>query len=480
MKTLNRSVINAKELPLKIVQFGDGNFLRGFADYIVDCLNKNGFNGGVAVIKNRPGPGLETLQQQEGLFTLFTQGVKDGVTIDKNQVITCIQAAINPYENYDDFLKLAEGEELKFIFSNTTESGIAFDEDDNFLEKQPHKSFSAKLTALLYKRYLHFNGDEHKGLIILPCELIENNGDTLKDIVLQYAHLWQLDTAFINWVITCNTFCNTLVDRIVSGFPKDNTEAYMTQLDYYDALATVCEPYLLWAIEGDDALATKLPFTGIDENIIVVPDLTPYRTQKVRVLNGAHTILAQIGRLLGITTVKESMENRFCTDFVLQTLHNEILPTIPLPEETRLTYTKQVLDRFNNPYLKHYLSDISLNSISKFEARLIPVIRDYYALNQVLPLHLIYAFACLIRIYKGNWQSREIQRRDDDAIINFFNTAWKQYSTAEVCRFILSDVRFKSLADELPGFYEMVVSALDNLEVHGVENGFDIFYKSHK
>lgn len=480
MKILDRSVIDTKRLPIKIVQFGDGNFLRGFADYLVDCLNDKGFNGGVAVIKNRPGAGIEALQQQEGLFTLFTQGIKDGVTVDKNQIISCIQVAINPYEDYGSFLKLAEGEELEYIFSNTTESGIAFDENDDLLDAQYHKSFPAKLTALLYRRYLHFKTDKNKGLVILPCELIENNGDALKTLVLKYAHLWQLDGAFTNWLLSSTTFCNTLVDRIVSGFPKNNPEAYMAKLDYNDPLATVCEPYLLWAIEGNAALAEKLPFSAINENVIVVEDLSPYRMQKVRVLNGTHTILAQVARLMDIATVKECLDNGFCAGFISDALYNEILPTIPLPETTRNVYTQQVLDRFNNPYVKHYLYDISLNSISKFEARLIPVIKDYYRLKQELPLHLIYAFACLIRIYKGEWQGQEVARRDDAAVIEFFDMAWQQDTTVDIYGFIFSDVRFKELSDNLPEFFDMMISALNSLEINGVEQGFHIFYTQYK
>lgn len=469
MTQLNRPLINKPSFPIKVVQFGDGNFLRGFADYVIDLLNEKGFNGGVAVVKNRPGGSVSDLQKQDGMFTLFTEGIKNGKSLRNNRVVSSISSIVNPYKDYNAYLALAEAPELKIILSNTTEAGIVFNDKDADYANHPHYSFPAKLTALLYRRFIHFDGDEEKGCVILPCELIENNADALKNIVLQYATLWQLGDDFVKWINTCNRFYNTLVDRIVSGYPKDNAEQYTSVLPYKDALITVCEPYLFWAIEGDEELLKHFPFHKIDENILLVPQLAPYRLRKVRILNGLHTVLAQVAHLLGKTTVRESMEDGFCESFLLTALREEILPTIPLPYEECNTYAAEVLDRFRNPFLNHRLTDIALNSVSKFRARLLPVISDYYNVKGTLPSHLVYTLACLFYIYKV------LPRFDEEQVLKEFNVAVQIPDTEGLVRYIINNLALQpvNIPDEV--LIHNVTHALECLEAHGVTSGFSEF-----
>ncbi len=462
MKTLNRSFTAAQPLPIKVIQFGDGNFLKGFADYIIDKLNEQGFNCGVAVVKNRPGGSIAHLQKQEGLFTLFTEGIKDGQAIREKRLITCINKVVNPYDDYTAFLDLAK-EELKIIISNTTEAGIYFDEHDTALNAGPHQSFAAKLTALLHARYLHISGTAGS-LIILPCELIEDNGILLKLTVLQYCNFWQLDNDFVNWLNINVTFYNTLVDRIVSGFPKDNIAEYTRGLEYDDALITVSEPYLLWAIEGDETLRDHFPYHLV-YNVLNVDNLHLYRIRKVRILNGAHTLLAQIGPLAGVITVGQGMDNDFCTRFIKDAIYNEILPVIPLPLSACEIYTVQVLDRFSNPYLNHYLKDIAVNSVSKFRVRLLPVVKDYYGKYGTLPVHIIFSLAALIWHYKTPGQA------DQADVLKIFSKAWSLEEYANVVSGILVTY-FNDDGLPLDEMQNLLARALQYIELYGVEEGF--------
>ncbi|MFD2743145.1 MULTISPECIES: tagaturonate reductase [Sphingobacterium] len=405
MQDLSRQVVNKAKLPIKVVQFGSGNFLRGFADYIIDALNDDGYQAGIAVVKNRPGLSMLDLQQQDGIFTLFTEGIKDGEVFSDQRVISAISTVVNPYDDYTEYLNLATEPALKLIVSNTTEAGIYFDPADSALDNTPHQCFAAKLTALLHKRYIWCNGATDKGLYILPCELIENNGTVLRDLVLQYATLWHLGEDFHSWVAQHSKFYNTLVDRIVSGYPKENEMQYRAKLDYSDKLITICEPYLFWGIEGDASLATHFPFRQFGDQIALVDDLSPYRIRKVRILNGAHTLMAQIGRLRDLETVGQCMEDSFTRHFITHAIEREILPTIALPKEALQQYTDEVIDRFKNPFLRHYLADIAQNTILKFKTRLLPTIIDYIEIHTAYPKHLLFALAALIHLSTQNENS---------------------------------------------------------------------------
>ena len=372
MENLNRSTTEIKKnLPLKVIQFGEGNFLRAFVNYIIEKLNADaGYNAGVVVVQPIAQGMVEMLNDQDGLYHLFMKGLKNGKEIEEKRLITNIQEGIDPYKDYDAYLDLAKEEELSLLVSNTTEAGIAFDAQD-ILDNFPHKTFPAKVTALLYKRFQHFKGAEDKGLTIIPCELINNNADTLKEIILKYAQLWKLEIGFVKWIEKHNSFHNTLVDRIVPGYPKDEIESYQSQLEFKDNLIVSAEVFLLWVIEGGKELKEKIPFDQIDENILIVEDMQPYRTRKVRILNGAHTVMVPFSLMYGNETVKQTIDNEFTGEFIKNTVFEEINKTLDLSEKELSTFASEVFDRFRNPFIKHQLVSIALNSVSKFKVRVL-------------------------------------------------------------------------------------------------------------
>ncbi|MGA9590624.1 MAG: tagaturonate reductase [Salegentibacter sp.] len=477
MKRLDRknTGFNQKQ-PIKVVQFGEGNFLRAFVDYIIDKLNAEAdFNAGVAVIQPLAGGLIDVLNEQDGLYNLFMKGVKKGQQIEERRTITCIQKGINPYEDYQEFLDLAKEPELSFLISNTTEAGIAYNEADT-LEGYPHKSFPAKVTALLYERFKFFNGDKKKGLTIIPCELINDNADTLKSIILQYAQLWNLEEDFVQWVEGHNDFHNTLVDRIVPGYPKNDIESYQSQLQYEDKLIVSAEVFLLWVIEGDKRLKEKIPLDKIDENIQVVKDMQPYRTRKVRILNGAHTTMVPFSLLYGNETVKETIDNDFTGEFVQKAVFDEINPTLDLSEEELKSFADEVFDRFRNPFIKHQLSSIALNSISKFKVRVLPSLLAYQNKYQRMPVHLTFALACLLRFYKGDWNGEALPVKDDQEVINEIKKSWEKNSYKEVVDEILGNESFwgEDLTN-VPELESRIIQALELIEMKGVEEGFRRF-----
>ena len=477
MKILNRRNANITEpLPIKVVQFGEGNFLRAFVDFVIDKLNKEAnFNAGVAVIQPLAGGLVELLNKQDGLYNLFIKGVKEGEEIQEQRTISCVQKGINPYKDYDEYLKLAEEESLEFIISNTTEAGIAYDESDT-LEGTPHNSFPAKLTALLYKRFQHFKGDKAKGLTIIPCELINYNADTLKKIILQYAELWELESDFVNWINNSNRFHNTLVDRIVPGYPKDDIESYQSKLELEDKLIVSAEVFLLWVIEGGEELKAKIPFDQIDENILVVENMQPYRTRKVRILNGAHTTMVPFSLLFGNETVKETVDHEFTGAFVREAIFNEIIPTLSLPEEELKTFAEEVLDRFRNPFIKHQLASIALNSVSKFKVRVLPSLLAYENKCNRLPLHLTFAFACLIRFYRGEWNNQTLPINDDESVMAELKRIWELHSYQEISEQALKNEKFWDQdLTQVPGLKDQVAMVLELIETKGIEEGYNKF-----
>ncbi|MHA6279682.1 tagaturonate reductase [Salinimicrobium sp. CAU 1759] len=482
MERLNRKNSGlSQQLPLKILQFGEGNFLRAFVDYLIDKLNKEaGFNAGVAVVQPIDAGLVDLLNEQDGLYNLFMRGVKGGKEIQEKRTINCIQKSLNPYRDYSAYLDLATEEELQFLISNTTEAGIAFDETDE-LEKEPHNSFPAKVTALLYKRFQYFNGAADKGLTIIPCELINYNADNLKKIILQYVELWNLGENFKKWIEESNSFHNTLVDRIVPGYPRAEIDEYQSQLEFQDKLIVTAEVFLLWVIEGGEALKAKIPFDKIDENVLIVEDIQPYRTRKVRILNGAHTTMVPFALLSGKETVKETVDDDFTGKFVKNAIFEEINPTLDLAKEELNSFASEVLDRFRNPFIKHQLASIALNSVSKFKVRVLPSLREYQERKSALPVRLTFAFACLIRFYKGEWRGEKLPVQDDQQIINFFSSVWKKDDLEELTEEVLKkeDYWGQDLT-AVPELKEQIVLALEELEDKGVEAGFRSFREKIK
>ena len=414
MKKLNREVYGKYvERPEKIIQFGEGNFLRAFIDTFFHKMNEKGlFDGSVVVVQPIAEGRADSLNEQEGLYTAHLRGVSGGKVCEERFVSASISRALNPYTQYDEYLKLARNPEMRYIISNTTEAGIEFLSGDRF-EDRPPKAFPAKLTVLLYERFKCFDGDETKGFLIMPCELNDNNGDKLKSCVLQYAELWNLGEDFGIWLNTANTFANTLVDRIVTGFPSADIENFTKQVGYKDDLYVTGELFHLWVIEADEKYGAELPFTEAGINVIWTDDVEPYKTRKVRILNGAHTMMTPLAMLCGLDTVKGCMDDKDILNYIKQGLNREIIPTMTLPRAELDDFAEKVLERFANPTIQHKLASISLNSVAKFKVRVLPSLLDSIVNTKQLPVLLTFSLAALIEFYKNGTPS------DDEEIISY-------------------------------------------------------------
>lgn len=393
----------------KFIQFGEGGFLRGFVDWIVQLTDESSdFNAAVTIVQPIEKGLCAKLEAQNCVYTHIMRGMRDGVPTVDTKVIDVIEGTVEPYQDWEAYLALAEVPTYRFVVSNTTESGIAYNDADT-PDQAPNITFPAKVTLLLQRRF-------EKGLngfIFLPCELIDRNGSTLKKYILQYAKKWNLGSDFINWIETENVFCNTLVDRIVTGYPKDEK----IDLGYEDNMVNTSELFHLWVIEGPDFLKEEFPFEKAGLNIIVTPDLERYRTRKVRILNGAHTSMIPYALLSGIETVGDCMQDETMSTFVKQCVYEEIIPTLDLPESELLDYADNVFERFRNPYIRHLCASISLNSISKFKVRVLPSLLEYIKRKNAMPDHLLFSFAKLIQFYK------EGTPNDDPAIIEFIRNS---------------------------------------------------------
>lgn len=474
MQNLTRQTIsNTDKLPIKIIQFGEGNFLRAFIEYAFQKLNKEqNFKAGISVVQPIDKGMISMLNDQDGLYTLFTKGIRDGKEIEEIELITNIVKGIDPYKNFEEFLSLAKEEELEFVISNTTEAGIAYITTDR-ITMSPPSSFPAKLTRLLYERFKHFEGAQDKGLTIIPCELINYNADSLKEIILKYIELWSLSEDFKNWVLHSCTFHNTLVDRIVPGYPRDQIEEYNSQLNYKDNLIVSAETFFLWVIEGDDALKTKLPFHKTDLDVKIVKDMQPFRTRKVRILNGAHTAMVPFSILYGNETVKQSVDESFTGPFIKSLVFGEIIPTLDMEQDELEDFANAVFDRFRNPFVKHQLASIALNSISKYKVRVLPSLFEFVAKKDRLPLKLVYSFACLIRFYKGSWNGKIMPINDDEQIVAEMNWIWQSSTTYDVAFKVLGNTKFWGQdLNSIKGFTQAVSDALELLEKYGVKEGF--------
>ncbi|SDN10940.1 tagaturonate reductase [Bacillus sp. OK048] len=480
MEQLNKGLV--KDLlvyPEKVLQFGEGNFLRGFVDWQIDVMNKQGyFNGSVVVVQPRGQEKIEKLNAQDGLYTLYLQGMKEGIAVQEHSIITSISRGINLFTEYDQYLDLAANPELRFIFSNTTEAGIVFDENDR-LEDRPQKSFPGKLTAILYQRYNVFQGNKDKGFIIIPCELIERNGEKLKEIVLKYAELWNLSDEFVAWIHECNTFCNSLVDRIVPGYPIDTIEEITKELGYKDNLLVVGEQYHLWVIEGPQSIREEFPAHLAGLNTLMVDDLSPYRTIKVRILNGAHTAMTPVSYLYGINTVAEAIEDEVTGQFVKDLIYDEIIPTLDMPMEELHSFAEAVLDRFRNPFMQHFLLSISLNSVSKFKTRDLPTLMEYYNRKRELPKKLVFSLATLISFYKGKRGEEEIVLADDQDVLDLFNVQWSHYngtidSVKDIVTSVLGYERVWEMdLNQVPGLTAAVTNDLFTIETKGMKKALE-------
>jgi tagaturonate reductase len=440
LKPLNRRTAE-KKFPetITILQFGGGNFLRGFANWIFDVLNeKTNFNAGVEIIQSDRNGTASLINKQEGLYHLITKGIQNGNLVNEKRLITCVKRAINPQVNYKEFLKCGENPFLTFIVSNTTEAGLTFDHTDYSLNSS-HNSFPARLTALLYHRHKHFEGSDDKGLYILPCELIEDNGKVLKNLVQKYIDLWGINSEFISWLDKNVHFCDTLVDRIVPGYPFDIVSEFHEETGYMDELLVTAEPYYLWLIKGPRNLKKKLPAEKSGLQVKLVDDLKPYHLRKVRILNGAHTCLLPVAFIAGCRTVRESLENEKACSFLKDVLFNEIIPTLNSKVVDPEDFAKKVLERFKNPFIHHQLSSIALNSIPKFKTRLLPTLLEYVQKNKKLPNGMVYSLAALIVFYRGIWNGEKTPVKDEIDVVNFFKQAWESNDHESLVKDVLSN-----------------------------------------
>jgi len=456
MKTLNRGEIkNGAKKPVKIIQFGEGNFLRGFVDWMFDIMNdKIDFNGGIQIVQPLEKGMGDLINVQDGLYHVMLEGLENGKKIQHFRLITSVNGVVNPYHNYRSFLSYAEIPELEFIVSNTTEAGIKFNPSDKDFKFTP-SAFPAKLTAFLYHRFCFFDGKPPEGLTILPCELIENNGEKLKACILEYLWHWKLPKDFEDWISQDIIFCNTLVDRIVPGYPADRIITIHKQLWFKDQLVVNAEYFHLWVIEGPQFLKEKLFVDASQLNIIVTDNLEKYRTRKVRILNGAHTAMVGYGLINGFKKVKDVIEHETAGQFIRDLIFKEIIPSVEMEKAELESYAKDVIERFQNPYIKHYLQDISLNSISKFKVRVLPSLLSYIHKFNKVPIGLATAFAYLIYLYKGHHDHFEVTLNDDDGIISFFKNAWQMGDEKQIVKKVLSNT---DLWDEDLSIYEDLYS----------------------
>lgn len=411
-------------LPERILQFGKGNFLRGFVDWMVQTMNSKGlFQGSVVIVEATGQSRGDDLNDQQGLYTTVSRGIRDGSVVDERLLIECVSRVLNPYSD-DSWLTTATNPDLRFVVSNTTEAGIALDPLDA-LDARPSPSFPGKLTQWLHARYQHFGPDPRRGVVVLPCELVEDNGHALRALVLELAATWELAAGFSSWLDEACVFTCTLVDRIVTGHPAD-ADALCRELGYQDAFLVTGEPYHAWVIEGPPELAAELPLRAAGLNVVWTADATPYRECKVRILNGAHTAMAVLGSLAGLETVGDCMGHPTLRAFIERLLVEEIHPTLALPREEIEAFTRSTFERFENPFLQHHLSSILLNATSKFRARLLGPLVDRIAVTGALPPGLCLVLAALLVRYRPTppvppgW-------RDEPEVFRAFEEAWSGY-----------------------------------------------------
>ena len=457
---------NKPNRPIKIIQFGEGNFLRAFVDWQIEQMNQIGlFNGHVAIVQPLKN-GLEHLmQKQDCLYTVRLNGLQNGEQINANEIITSVSSITNPYLNFQAFLDLENDDDTRFIISNTTEAGIQFDVTETFSMDFPSTTFPGKLTQLLYHRFIQ----EKAGFILIPCELIEKNGEALKHAVLQYAASWELGEEFINWIHGENTFCSSLVDQIVSGYPKMQEQELWDTFGYTDHLMVTAEPFHFWVIEGPSWIEDELPLRKANLNVIFTNDMTPYRNQKVHILNGSHTAMVPPAILADLETVEQVMQDKDLSQFINNLIQNEIIPTLQLPKEQLENFACATLERFNNPYIRHELKSIALNSVSKFKTRLLPILKNNIEQKRKSPNYTIFSLASLIFLYKD---SSEI-RQDDEHVIAVIEHAWQNPET--LVHTLLSD---SSLWDEdlssLNGLVESLQTHLNNIEQLGIRKALQL------
>ena len=478
MEILSANTTNPINRPVKVVQFGEGNFLRGFADYMIDIANEQGnFNGTIVLVKPREGGSLEKFHAQDCQYTVSLRGLVNGKPQVSNRQITCIADAVHAYEEYEKYMALAEIATLRFVISNTTEAGIIFDNTDRF-ELAPPKTFPGKLTKFLYHRYQTFHGNPDKGLIMLPTELIDDNGIMLRKCVLQLIELWGLGEEFKNWVEEACIFTSTLVDRIITGYPKATENEEWEKLGYIDRIMVTGEPFALWVIESAKDISAELPLPDAGLPVIYTDNQKSYKQRKVRILNGAHTSFVLASYLMGNDIVRDSMNDDDVRNFMMGILHEEVIPTLSLPKADLEEFADAVAARFNNPYVDHALLAISLNSVSKWRARCMPSFLGYIEKEGTLPSRLTFSLAALMAFYTGSEirdkalighrNGQEYNIMDDMAVMEFFRDHSGKDTKEFVSAFLGQIDFFGQDLNEIQGLTDAVTAYLDDIKINGM------------
>lgn len=492
MKKLNYQVLKElgyegyllKNAPERVLQFGEGNFLRAFVDYFIDVMNeKVGFNSKVVLVQPRAKHGknsqADKINEQEGLYTLYLRGFENGQTVNAKRVISCVSRCLNSHADYEAMMQCAENPELRFIVCNTTEAGIVYDPECQMTDTPP-TSYPGKLTQFLYRRFQKFGSEAGKGFIILACELIDDNGKELKKCVLEYAKQWELGEAFIQWLDAENLFCSTLVDRIVTGYPHAEAEALQEQNGYKDSLLDTGETFGFWVIEGPESLKEELPFEKAGLPVLIADNHKPYKQRKVRILNGAHTSMVLGAYLSGQDIVRNCMEDEVILNFMNKTIYEEIIPTLSLPKEECKDFAAAVTERFKNPFIDHALLAISLNSTAKWKARVMPSLLGYVEKFNALPACITASFAFYIAFYRGKQLTdagliatrpagNEYTVSDDKYVLEFYYNH-KDDSTKELAHAVCANVAFWGQdLTQIAGFEEAVASYLEAIETKGAK-----------
>ncbi|MEL7629796.1 tagaturonate reductase [Pectobacterium aroidearum] len=480
MQTLNRRNFPGRQHPDRVIQFGEGNFLRAFVDWQLDLLNEHtDLDAGIVIVRPIDSDFPPTLDTQDGLYTTIIRGLNEqGEAVREPRLIRSVNREINVYRQFDEYLALAHDPNIRFVFSNTTEAGISYHADDS-LNDAPPVSFPAKLTRLLYERFCHFDGAADKGWVLLPCELIDYNGVALKELVLRYAAQWKLTPTFTDWLNDHNTFCSTLVDRIVTGYPRAEVEALQQEMGYQDTFWDTAEHFYLFVIQGPQWLAEELRLNKLDLNVRIVDDIKPYKERKVAILNGAHTALVPVAFLAGLDTVGESMDDALIGKFVEKTIAEEIVPVLDLPHDELTSFAQAVLSRFRNPFIQHQLLSISLNGMTKFRTRILPQLLTYRERHGELPARLTFALAALIAFYRGerSGEGDTLQTyplQDDAHWLERYSTLWagvkeNTVSLAELVNVVLRDAdHWEQDLTQVPGLAAQVTEQLQTIVERGM------------
>lgn len=475
------------ELPEKVLQFGTGVLLRGLPDYFIDAANKVGiFNGRIVVVKSTSKGDTTAFDKQDGLYTLCERGIQNGNKVEEDIICSAVSRVLNAQDDWTEILKCAHNEDLKIIISNTTEVGIQLVKDD--IRKHPPTSFPGKLLAFLYERFAAFNGSEDSGFVIIPTELISENGKKLESILLELAHLNSLKDEFIEWLENSNYFCDSLVDRIVTGMPeKEIRNEIEKDLGYSDDLLIMSEVYSLWAIEGDEKIKNILSFAEADEGVVIEPNIDLHRELKLRLLNGSHTLSCGLAFLAGFDTVQHAMENESFAGFIEDLMRNEIAPSIPyeIDDAIKQSFISKVLDRFRNPHINHQWKRITLNYTSKMKMRCIPLLSNYYKNNDAIPSLFALGFAAYLyfikpvkqngKEYFGEINGKEYLIEDPDAAT--FYKFWNGKSADKVVNEVLKDISIWGQdLSHLNGFGEAITNNLNNIINNGMKAALEAYH----